>query len=128
MRFQHYKHADKKQYMAFGDEKDGTLFLWELPTNLKVSQPDELENIETFWDREIKKCLFVVEQRETKKEDWAIAKAEDEKRKALAEAAKDISEEQLMQKEEDQESAYQDLLLVYKHKFNMISDEELQAL
>jgi len=64
MRFQNHKHADGKQYMAFGDEKDGTLFLWDVPTNLKVSQPDELENIELFWEREVKKCLFVVEQRE----------------------------------------------------------------
>jgi len=47
--------------MAFGDEKDGTLFLWEVPHNLKVSQPDELENIESFWDREISKCLFVID-------------------------------------------------------------------
>jgi hypothetical protein len=47
--------------MAFGDEKDGTLFLWDIPTNLKVAQPEELENIEVFWEREVKKCLFVVE-------------------------------------------------------------------
>ena len=35
MRFQHYKHADQRQYMAFGDEKEGTFFLWEVPANLK---------------------------------------------------------------------------------------------
>jgi len=27
--------------MAFGDEKDGTLFLWEVPLNLKMAQNDE---------------------------------------------------------------------------------------
>jgi len=46
----------------------------------------------------------------------------------MAEAAKDISEDALMQKEEEQENAYQSLLLVYKNKFNMITDEELAIL
>jgi len=27
--------------MAFGDEKDGTLFLWEVPSNLKKPLPNE---------------------------------------------------------------------------------------
>jgi len=27
--------------MAFGDEKDGTLFLWEVPSNLKTPLPNE---------------------------------------------------------------------------------------
>jgi len=125
MRFQTYKHTDNKQFMAFGDEKDGTLFLWEVPHNLKVMQPDEEENIDKFWEREIDKCLFVIDQREQKKEEWNEAKADDEKRKALAEAAKDVSEETLMAAEEKQENAYQDLLLIYKHKFEMITDEEL---
>lgn len=47
--------------MAFGDEKDGTLFLWEVPSNLKKPLPNEKENIEIIWDREVKKCLFVIE-------------------------------------------------------------------
>jgi hypothetical protein len=50
--------------MAFGDEKDGTLFLWDVPHNLSHPQPDEQENIEIFWEREVNKCLFVVSQRE----------------------------------------------------------------
>lgn len=79
--------------MAFGDEKDGTLFLWDVPHNLSHPQPDEQENIEIFWEREVNKCLFVVKQREQKKEEWAEMKAEMEKKKALAEAAKDISED-----------------------------------
>lgn len=85
--------------MAFGDEKDGTLFLWEVPTNLKTPLDNELENIEKFWDREVKKCLFVLEQRERKKEEHAIAKAEKEKAAAIAEAQKEIGEEVLMAKE-----------------------------
>lgn len=114
--------------MAFGDEKDGTLFLWEVPHNLKTSQNEEFDNVEAFWDREVKKCLYVVEQRETKKEDWAQAKAEDEKQKAIAEAAKDISEEALLQKEEEGETQYQLLLLQYKQKFGLITEEEALAL
>lgn len=34
-KFQYFKHEDKKQYMAYGDEQDGTLFLYEVPANLK---------------------------------------------------------------------------------------------
>lgn len=128
MRFQHYKHADGKQYMAYGDEKDGTLFLWEVPVNLKIPQDNELENIEKFWDREVKKCLFVVEQREQKKEDYAMARAEEEKRRALAEAAKEISADAKMQKELEEEESYQDLLLKFKEKFNLISEDELAAI
>jgi len=126
MRFQHYKHADGRQYMAFGDEKDGTLFLWEVPHNLKnPSSKDEKENVEKFWDKEVEKCLFVADQREQKKEDWSTAKQEIEKQKALREAEKDISEEARQQKIDDNENAYQDLLLVYKHKFGMLTYEEL---
>ena len=106
MRFQHYKHADQRQYMAFGDEKEGTFFLWEVPQNLKQAQENEEENIQNFWDREVKKCLFVIDQRELKKEEFSIQKAEVEKAKALAEQAKEISEDALLQKELDQEDAY----------------------
>jgi hypothetical protein len=47
--------------MAFGDEKDGTLFLWDVPDNLKMVQEKEEDSIDEYWDREVKKCLFVVE-------------------------------------------------------------------
>jgi hypothetical protein len=47
--------------MAFGDEKDGTLFLWDVPHNLRNAQPDEQDNIENFWDREVSKCTFVIQ-------------------------------------------------------------------
>ena len=80
--------------MAFGDEKDGTLFLWDVPDNLKMVQADEEENIEKFWDNEVKKCLFVVEQRQEKQEQFNTKKAEDEKKKALDAAADEVSEEQ----------------------------------
>ena len=48
----------------------------------------------------------MIEQREKKKEDYTMAKVEEEKRKALAEAAKDITEDQLLAKEMDEEEAY----------------------
>ena len=51
-----------------------------------------------------------------------------DKQKALAEAAKDITEDAILAAEEKQEDAYQDLLLIQKHKLEMITDEELAAL
>lgn len=57
-----------------------------------------------------------------------MLKVEEEKKKALAEAAKEVSEEMLMAKEIAEEDTYQDLLLKYKAEFKMISDEELAAL
>lgn len=47
--------------MAFGDKENGTLFLHEVPSNLKLAQENEKENIQKFWDREIEKCKFVLE-------------------------------------------------------------------
>merc|ERR1719329_2081100 len=52
----------------------------------KTSFKNEEEIINDFWAREVKKCLFVIEQREQKKEQYSLNKAEEEKRKALAEA------------------------------------------
>lgn len=127
-KFQYFKHHDNKQYMAFGDKENGTLFLYEVPVNLRAVQENEKENIQKFWDREIEKCQFVLEQRERKKEEYTMAKVEDEKRKALAEAAKEVTEDQLMQKELELEDQYQDLLLKYKAEFKLITDEELAAL
>lgn len=34
-KFQYFKHADAKQYMAYGDKENGTLFLYEVPPNIK---------------------------------------------------------------------------------------------
>lgn len=35
--------------MAYGDDSDGTLFLYEVPSNLKVPQENEQQVIEDFW-------------------------------------------------------------------------------
>ena len=92
--------------MAFGDKENGTLFLYEVPANLKIAQENEKENIENFWDREIEKCKFATEQKERKKEEFTSHKVEEEKKKALAEAAKEVSQDVLEQRELDQEDAY----------------------
>jgi hypothetical protein len=55
-------------------------------------------------------------------------KADQEKAKALAEAAKDISKEVLEERELGEEDAYQDLLLKYKVEFDMMSEEEMNAI
>jgi len=50
--------------MALGDKLNGTLFLYEIPSNLKNIQENEEENVSNFWEKEIKKCYFVLAQRE----------------------------------------------------------------
>ena len=85
--------------MAYGDKDNGTFFLQEIPPNLKNIVENEEEIINDFWAREVKKCLFVIEQREQKKELYQQQKADEEKRKALEEAAKEISEEVKQQRE-----------------------------
>ena len=92
-RFQYFSHKDNKQYMALGDKLNGTCFLYEVPSNLKNIQEGEEEAISTFWEREVKKCYFVLEQRESKKEEYNNKKVEDEKNRAIADALKDIGEE-----------------------------------
>ena len=56
--------------MAYGDESDGTLFLYEVPSNLKNPQEKEEENIQDFWQREINKCNYVKERRVLRKEEF----------------------------------------------------------
>ena len=61
---------NKTQFMAYGDEQDGTLFLYEVPSNLKNPQENEKENIENYWNREIDKCIYVKERRVVRKEEF----------------------------------------------------------
>jgi len=56
--------------MAYGDESDGTLFLYEVPSNLKNPQEKEESVIEEFWQREINKCNYVKERRVVRKEEY----------------------------------------------------------
>jgi hypothetical protein len=56
--------------MAYGDESDGTLFLYEVPSNLKNPQEREEQVIEEFWQREINKCNYVKDRRVVRKEEY----------------------------------------------------------
>ena len=89
--------------MAYGDEADGTLFLYEVPTNLKNSQDKEFDTIEEFWKREIDKCKDVIERREKQQEEWQEQQKQDDIRKAKEEQLKDTQEDAETQKELDQE-------------------------
>ena len=40
-KFQIFKHVDKRQFMAYGDDTDGTLFIYEVPPNLRTPQDKE---------------------------------------------------------------------------------------
>jgi hypothetical protein len=83
--------------MAYGDETDGTLFLYEVPPNLKNSQDKEFDAIEEFWQREISKCRDVVERREVQLIEWQ----EEQKQADIAKA----KEEQMRENQAEQEKA-----------------------
>ena len=57
--------------MAYGDESDGTLFLYEVPSNLRNPQEKEESVIEEFWQREINKCNYVKDRRFIRKEEFS---------------------------------------------------------
>lgn len=42
--------------MALGEEDDGTLYLSEVPNNLRNQGENELQLMTKFWEREIEKC------------------------------------------------------------------------
>jgi len=79
--------------MAYGDEADGTLFLYEVPPNLKNAQDKELDTIEEFWQREILKCTDVIERREVQLEEFQEQQKQDDIRKAKEEAQKEAQED-----------------------------------
>lgn len=56
--------------MAYGDDSEGTLFLYEVPSNLKTAQEKEEQIIDDFWQREINKCNYVKERRVVRKEEF----------------------------------------------------------
>ena len=67
--FQMFKHADKRQFLAFGEESDGTVFLYKVPPNLRSPQGEEEEAMEKFWDREIQKCDYRKQRDKLRKEE-----------------------------------------------------------
>ncbi len=123
-KFQPVKLTGRKQFMGFGDENDGTLFLYEVPHNLKNPQENEEQAIESFWQREISKCQYVQEQRITRKEEFQEMQKAEELKKALAEQQREMAQDLERQKEEEAEIAYQELLLKTQCEFGMISEEE----
>jgi hypothetical protein len=125
-KFQYFKHEDRKQYMAYGDEADGTLFLYEVPPNLKNPQDKEFDAIEEFWQREISKCRDVVERREVQLIEWQEEQKQADIAKAKEEQQKENQDEMEAQREQDQEIAYQELLMKYKVEFGLASEEEFE--
>ena len=128
--FEIYQHQDGKQYLAFGEESEGTLHLYEIPTNYKSTQGDEFTAIKNFWNREVEKCYFVAKRHKVRKEEYQKA----EQRRAVLEAQRQDAESKNtggdddpeVIKEKQNEEAYLDLLMKYKEEFGMISEEELE--
>ena len=114
--------------MAYGDEADGTLNLQEVAPNLRSKQENEEDEIRNFWDNEVVKCYYVKERRVTMREQWAEKVKQEEIKKALEEAKKEMGEEVELEKEEKEEAAYQELLLTMKTKLNLITQEQLEAM
>lgn len=90
--------------MAYGDESDGTLFLYEVPTNLKNPQEKEESVIDEFWQREISKCNYVKDRRAVRKEEFAEQQKIEDIRRALEEQQKEQLEDVELQKELEQET------------------------
>lgn len=120
----------RKQHIGFGDDSEGTLFLFDVPSNLRVPQSEEVENMSNFWQREIAKCTYQIKRKKIRDEE----KAQFEQRRALEEAAKgdDIpnpdAEDEELQIEMGEEEVYQDFLIGHKAAMGMISEEELEKI
>ena len=114
--------------MAYGDETEGTLFLYEVPGNLSKPFDNEESHIANFWEKEILKSRYVKERRVTMREDWnEIQKTADIKR-AMDEARKEQAEDAETEKEMAEEEAYEELLNLQKAKLGLITSEELEKL
>lgn len=127
--FQHYKQTDDSQYLAFGEENDGTVFLYNVPPNLKDPQGDEVEDVKNFWDKfwksEIEKCYYQKERKLIRIEE----KEAEEEKKALEEMmreqeAQNMDEDIEMQKELEEEEKYQLMRLKYEVEFGILSQED----
>lgn len=109
--------------MAYGDQTEGTLYLYEVPANLANMQDDELNTIKEFWDTEIRKCDYVRDRRVQMKEDYETEQQRLSKEAAKAEEEKAKNEDADNEKEAAEEDVYQDNLLIMKHKLGLINDE-----
>lgn len=123
--FQQYKHRDGSQYLAFGEENDGTIFLYGVPPNLKNPVGDEEGAMRQFWQREIEKCFYQKQRKEIRIEE----KEEEEERKAKEEMLREqenqnMDEDAAHQKELEEEEKYQAMKLKCQVEFGIISQEE----
>jgi len=121
---------DKKQsqFMAYGDETEGTLFLYEVPPNLSKPFENEEETIANFWEKEIQKSRYVKDRRVTMREDWNEIQKEKDIARAMAEAMNDQAGDAEQEKEMAEEEAYEELLNMQKAKLGLITSEELEKL
>jgi len=118
-KFQHIpdptgKGKHRTQYMAYGDKGEGTLYLYEVPNNLRNAQDNEVETIKAFFDKEIEKCEFIRTRRVTMREEWDTKERQKMIAQAKAEAEKEQAEDAEQEREMAEEAAYQEYLLVTK--------------
>jgi len=118
------KQRKAKQFMAYGDQTEGTLYLYEVPGNLANPQDDEVNAIKEFWNIEISKCDFVKTRRVVMKEEFSAQEAAKAIAAALAEAEKEKLESADAEKELAEEDAYQIAKLAMKLKVGLITEEE----
>ena len=100
--------------------------LFEVPANLRVPAENEAENIEAFWSREIEKCNYVRDRREVRKEEFQEQQKAEEIRRAIEEQQKDQLDDVELQKEQEAEMQYQELLMKYKVEFGLMTADELE--
>jgi len=114
--------------MAYGDETEGTLFLYEVPPNLSKPFENEEETISNFWEKEILKSRYVKERRVTMREDWNEIQKQHDIKRAMDEARREQADDAETEKEMAEEEAYEELLNMQKAKLGLITSEELEKL
>lgn len=127
--FQSYKHNDGSQFLAFGEQNDGTVFLYNVPPNLRLPQGDERATMEEFWGREISKCDYQndrkkirLEEKEALDDRLAIEEMQREQE------AQNQDEDAEIAKEHEEEEKYQLMKLRVQKEFGMISQEEFDKI
>ena len=114
--------------MAYGDESEGTMYLYEVPPNLSKPFENEEETISAFWEKEILKSRYVKERRVTMREEWNEIQKQADIKRAMEEAKKEQAEDAETEKELAEEEAYEELLNMQKAKLGLITSEELEKL
>lgn len=123
--FQECKQPDGNQYLAYGEDNAGTIFLLSVPPNLRESVGDEKATMSEFWSREIKKCYYQAERKKIRAEE----KEQADEQRAIAELLKEheaqnYDEEAIHQKELDEEEDYQLTKLRCQKEFGIITQEQ----